>query len=369
MTKTLPLMLPLVALFACKQPAQENEPKSSATGFPPAAPSAPASGAVPVLKDTDVVATVGGQPVLAKEILEKTRAQETKAEADYITKIHNIREGTLREHVLDRLLTEEAKKAGLADSEAYVRAEAEKRRKPLDDARLKALYDKVVPVGGPPFEEVKPQVAQALAQQDMQEAVASIMDEVMQKHQVKWLLPAPKLPKMNVSADDDPVLGNKDAKVTIIEFSDFECPYCARVVETAHAVVKKYDGKVRLVFRDFPLSFHPNAKKAAVAGNCAHEQGKFWPFHDQMFKNQNALDEKALKTYARVAGLDGNAFDKCLTENAAKYEEEIQKDLKDGQVAGVEGTPTFFVNGRPVSGAATMEELSNAVEAALAEAG
>jgi protein-disulfide isomerase len=300
------------------------------------------------------------------EIADKVRAAETKAQAEYLTKVHQVRESALKNLVVERLLMEEAKKQSV-EIEEYVRKEAEKAHQPATDARLRELYNELVPPGGPAFEEIKIQLAQRLAQQDAQQAMGALMERVIKQHDVKWQLKMPALPKVDVKADDDPVLGDAKAPVEVIEFSDFQCPYCAKVASVLHALVAKYPGKVKVVFRDFPLSFHENARPAAMAATCAHEQGKFWAMHDQLFKNQGQLEMKALKTYARVAGLNGEKFDECLA--SAKYDAEITKDLKDGEAAGVEGTPSFFVNGRPFSGSPSLEELSQAVDAALAEAG
>jgi len=155
----------------------------------------------------------------------------------------------------------------------------------------------------------------------------------------------------NVSVDDDPSWGPADAPVTIVEFSDFQCPYCARfVTQTLPQIRQQYEGKVRFVFRDFPLStIHENAEKAAEAAECANEQGKFWEYHDKLFSSQSALDVASLKSYASQLGLDTATFDECLDSN--KYAEEIQKDVQDGTSYGVDGTPAFFVNGQLVVGA------------------
>jgi protein-disulfide isomerase len=161
----------------------------------------------------------------------------------------------------------------------------------------------------------------------------------------------PPIVVANVSADDDPFWGPADAPVTIIEFSDFQCPYCARfVTETLPQIKQTYEGKVRFVFRDYPLSqLHENAEKAAEAADCANEQGKFWEYHDKLFSNQSALDVASLKSYASQLGLDTGVFDQCL--DSGKFAQEIQKDIQDGDSYGVQGTPAFFVNGRLVEGA------------------
>ncbi len=366
------MALAVLQATACNnKPAQPTPPAVTTPGPTPPAGNAPAlqrTGSIPEIGPDTVVATVRGQPVLGKEILDKTRAKEIKAEADYLGAVQTARENILRSMVMDRLFTEEAKKAGVPNVEDYIRAEVEKGRKPADEARLRALHARLVPPGGPSFEEVRMELAQAAMKEDQQAAVGALIERVMKEYDVKWLLPAPVLPKVNVTADDDPFLGDASAKVTIIEFSDFECPYCSRAAEAVHQVADKYKGKVKVVFRDFPLGFHKAAKGAALAAQCANEQGKFWQFHDQVFKNQGTpggLEEKALKTYARVAGMDGQKFDGCLASE--KFKAEVEKDMADGEAAGVEGTPSFFINGRPHTGAPTVEGLSAAVDAALAE--
>ena len=161
-----------------------------------------------------------------------------------------------------------------------------------------------------------------------------------------------EVPRVQISLDDDPVMGSEDAPVTIVEFSDFQCPFCARFFsQTLPLIEKDYidSGKVKLVYRDFPLSFHQNAQKAAEASECADEQGKFWEYHDKMFENQNALDTTSLKKYAEDLGLDTAEFNDCL--DSGQMASKVQNDVNDGQKYGVTGTPTFFINGIKVVGA------------------
>ena len=169
----------------------------------------------------------------------------------------------------------------------------------------------------------------------------------------------------NVSVDDDPSWGPADAPVTIVEFSDFQCPYCARfVTQTLPQIKQTYEGKVRFVFRDFPLSqIHENAEKASEAAECANEQGKFWEYHDKLFSSQSALDVASLKSYASQLGLDTATFDQCL--DSSKYAQEVQKDLQDGTSYGVDGTPAFFVNGLLVVGAQPFASFQEVIDAAL----
>ncbi|PIO00399.1 disulfide bond formation protein DsbA [archaeon CG10_big_fil_rev_8_21_14_0_10_43_11] len=166
--------------------------------------------------------------------------------------------------------------------------------------------------------------------------------------------------------DDDPIKGDPKAPVTIVEFSDFQCPYCARFYsETLPQIVANYinTGKAKLVYRDFPLSFHENAQKAAEAAECADEQGMFWQMHDTLFENQNALGVASLKQYAKDLGLDSAAFDACL--DSGSMTAETLADMQAGQSVGISGTPGFYVNDQLISGAQPFSVFEQAIEAAL----
>lgn len=157
------------------------------------------------------------------------------------------------------------------------------------------------------------------------------------------------------SIDDDPVKGDVNAEVTIIEFSDFQCPFCARWArDTLPQIHEKYvkTGKVRFIFRDFPLNFHPMAKPAALAAQCAHEQGKFWQMHDKIFENQNSLSNENLLNWAKEIGLNMSRFKDCFEKG--KYNDEIDKDVQDGMSYGVRGTPSFII-GKTVRGSKTIK--------------
>ncbi len=171
-----------------------------------------------------------------------------------------------------------------------------------------------------------------------------------------------------VSADDDPSRGPADARVTVIEYADFQCPYCGRFhVQTWPQLLQQYGDRVRFVYRDFPLSaLHPYAEKAAEAGDCAQEQGKFWEYHDALYTNQTALDRASLSRYAQNVGLDTARFDSCV--DSGKHAAEVANDLQEGTVAGVTGTPAFLVNGKLITGAQPFSVFQTAIDAALANA-
>lgn len=171
---------------------------------------------------------------------------------------------------------------------------------------------------------------------------------------------------VEVSVDDDAVIGDKDAPVTIIEFSDYECPFCGRHFDQVYPSIKKNyvdTGKVKMVFRDFPLSFHPSAQKAAEAAECVREKGgdaAYWKMHDKLFSNQETLSVANYEKWAKELGQD---ISDCLA--SGKYYDEVQKDLAQGSAAGVQGTPAFFINGKLVSGAQPYTVFQQTIEAEL----
>lgn len=176
------------------------------------------------------------------------------------------------------------------------------------------------------------------------------------------------LPGINMAQliDDDSIKGDKNAPVTIVEFSDYECPFCEKFYTQTYGQIKeKYidTGKVNLVYRDFPLNFHKNAQKAAEAAECAGEQGKYYEMHDALFENGVTGGVDSYKEYAVDIGLDTNAFNTCL--DTGQMANEVKKDMSDGQKAGVRGTPAFFIDGKLVSGAQPFSVFEQKIEAAL----
>lgn len=176
--------------------------------------------------------------------------------------------------------------------------------------------------------------------------------------------PAPLAGVPPVTADDH-VKGGQNAKVTLIEYSDFQCPFCARHYDTMNKIAKDYGDKVRIVYRHFPLSFHPEAQKAAEASECAGEQGKFWQMHDAIFEANLAgeMSVEKWKEKAKKLGLNTKQFNDCL--DSGKYVEKINQQMASGSAAGVEGTPATFVNGELVSGALPYEQFKQIIDSYL----
>ncbi len=174
--------------------------------------------------------------------------------------------------------------------------------------------------------------------------------------------------KVNVSADDDPSWGPQNAPVTIIEFSDFQCPFCGRFHrDTYDQIRKNYSGKIRFVYRDFPIvQLHPYAEISAQAADCVNEQGQFWPYHDLLLSNQDISGASDLRRFAAQLGIDMSTYDDCV--RTQRYQQEVAKDLQDGTGYGVQGTPTFFINGQPLVGAQPYVAFASVIDAELAKA-
>jgi len=175
-------------------------------------------------------------------------------------------------------------------------------------------------------------------------------------------------PKVEVSYDPARVRGDPKAPVTIVEFSDFQCPYCKKAQDTLKDLLIKYKGRVKLAFRDFPMRMlHAQAQDAAEASRCAGDQGKFWEYHDALFADQTTLNQAALVETAQSLGLDKKSFESCLA--TGKFKAQIEQDLQDGTKAGVAGTPGFFINGVFVNGIQPAAEFEKIIDGELAAMG
>jgi protein-disulfide isomerase len=233
----------------------------------------------------------------------------------------------------------------------------------VTDADVDAFYEQNKAQIPRPKEQVAAQIKSYLEQQNQQKARGDYFKTLEAKYKVDY-----KLEPIRVDvAATGPAKGPANAPVTIVEFSDFQCPFCSRLTPTLKQVEEKYGDKVRVVFRQYPLPFHQNAQKAAEASLCALDQGKFWELHDAMFSNQQELGVDQLKAKAASLGLNADKFNKCLDsgEKAAA----IQADVKAGSAAGVNGTPAMFINGRFINGAVPIDQITTVIDDELRRAG
>jgi protein-disulfide isomerase len=339
------------AAFACTAATGDSAKESgkaakssAAAGTPSLAPSSP----VAVIGDKTV--TLQDLDAQAAGALAKVRQEEYEA----------------RKQVLDTMVNEEvmAKEAAAkkVSKDDLIKTEVSDKVADPPQTEIDSFYDQnKARFGAQTKEQLAPQITMMLKNQKIAEAQRAYLKTLRQKYGVKTLLEPPRL---EVAVDDDASKGPAKAPVTIVEFSDYQCPYCSRAETTVQEVLKKYGDKVRLVYRDYPLPFHQNANIAAQASECAKEQGKFWEMHNAMFANQSKLAQNDLvETAGGIAGIDKDKFKSCL--EGGKYKDEVQKDADAGQKYGVTGTPTFFINGIPMVGARDVNSFADIIDSEL----
>lgn len=302
-----------------------------------------------------VVATVGGQQITREQVEERIRGRLVELD---IERYEALKEGL--DDLVDDMLLESEAKARNVSVDALVDAEVSGKIAAPTDADVQRFYaENQSQLGGQPIEDLKQSIEQYLGQQRNAERRDAFVDGLREARGVTILLKPPTIP---VRAEG-PSRGPTNAPVTIVEFSDFGCPYCRRAATTLEQVLETYGEKVHLVYRHYPLQ--PNSQRAAEAASCANENGKFWPYHDLLFANQDAHADTDLKRYAKDVGLDEQTFATCL--DSGRGTEVVERDTADGDAAGVTGTPSFFVNGRPLSGALPYDAFKQAIEEALAK--
>jgi len=324
-----------------------------------------ACSSAPAQSPSDVAARVGGRAVTVKELDERWRASDAADQTETVQKLYDGRRAALEAIVADALLAEAAKSRGLSP-DAYVEAEISKRVKPVTDTDVAMFYqENLAQMQGQPLSAVGPAITRYLTQQREDEARLALINELRKTGPtVRVLMEAPRFDV--ALADTDPAIGSAKAPVTLIEFSDFQCPFCLRVSPTLKKIRQTYGDKVRIVWKDFPLTqIHPQAFKAGEAGHCAAEQGKFWEYHDQLFGNQQALMPDDLKKHAASTGMDVERFTACL--DTSKHAERVREGVAQGTRLGVNSTPTIFVNGRRVSGAQPYEVFAAVIDEELSK--
>ena len=306
---------------------------------------------------SEVVAEVAGDKITRGELEKTVRPQLIEIENSR----YDALRGGLEQMIAERLLDAEAKERGISREEFEKTEVIEKLTEPTEE-EISALYEaNKARIGGAPLEAVRNQVVEAIGFRQQQALYGELLEGLRKKHGAKvTLLP----PVYEVALGDLPPRGGKDAAVTIVGFSDYECPYCREADETIDEVLEKYGDKVRYVHRDFPLSFHANAQRAAEASRCANDQGKYWEYHGGLFEKQD-LSGDALGAIADDIGLDRSKFDECL--KSEKHKESVESDLEAGAGIGVNGTPAFFINGRVLSAGRSVEAFSELIDPILAE--
>lgn len=311
------------------------------------------------------VATVGGKTITQGELDAwiKDELWRSQTEDGNATKVFSLRQRGLDRMIDQQLIDAEAAKRDV-DADALLDAEAAKRVQ-VSDAEVKAFFDQHAGEWGDrTLETESAGIRSYLEREKGSEAAQAFVAELRAAAQVEMLLEQPRV----AVAGQGHAKGPEDAVVKVIEFSDYECPFCRRAEPVVEQMLKEYAGKVRFEYRHFPLeSIHPNARPAAEAAACADEQGQFWPYHALLFTGDGgALEAAQLLASAGKVGLDVTAFQSCIASGRGRTR--VDADLADAKAAGVSGTPAFFVNGVPFSGAIPIEEFRRAIDAELASA-
>ena len=314
----------------------------------------------PNLTPDAVLATVGGKPITAAVVMERLKPAIYKLRLS----VYESESDALDKTIDNLLLIAEANRRNVPPEE-IVRSEISEKSQPPTEAEVAKFYAENKSRIGKELDAVRNQLAEYLQEQKRQQLERALSEKLRKGAQIRWLISEPQPPTQAISTDDDPSRGLANAPVTIVEFTDFQCPSCAAMHPVLEEVLKSYGDKVRFVVRDFPLNMHANARKAAEAANAAHAQGKFFEYAALLFKRQDALDVPSLKKYASELGLDRARFDAAL--DGGTFAAEVRRDIADGEMYGVDSTPTIFVNGVLLK-ALSADELRAAIERALGAA-
>jgi protein-disulfide isomerase len=306
-----------------------------------------------------VVATVGTHKITQAQVDEKIKPQMAALDG----KIYDLRHEAIESLADDYLLEQAAAKEHLSVND-YVKKYIIDPTPKVTDAEAKQYFDTHKGTSTITYAQIKDRLLSLMQNQRDSEQRDKLLAGLRKAEPLKILL---KAPRTEVASAGRPALGPTNAPVTIVEFSDFQCPFCERAEPTVKEVIQKYGDKVRLVYVDFPLPMHDHALDAAKAAQCADQQGKFWPYHDQLFANQSKLSPADLKATAKKVGLDTTKFDACFDQ--AKTEATVQRELEQGRALGIDGTPTFYVDGRQLVGAQPIDAFSGVIDEELAAKG
>ncbi len=310
--------------------------------------------------DEPIAARVGDEVITVAELDAEIKEDLWKRETGdgNPSRVHDLRMAAAKSLVAKRAVEAAAKKKGM-ESEAFLESEF-KTLPPISDADVKAFYDKnAAQLQGAPFESISPRIRSHLEN----EAKRKALDDIVAKAETKIELERPRVEVSAVGAARGPA----DARVTLIEFSDFQCPFCVRAKPVLDEIAKRHPKDVRIVYRHLPLdSLHPRARPSAEAAACAAEGNKFWEYHDKLFENNRALSDDDLRKYAAEVGLEAGAFDECV--RTRRHQAAVEQDAQEAKRIGITGTPAFVVNGILMSGLKSADELDAVIREELGQA-
>lgn len=315
------------------------------------------------MSPSEVVATVGSTQITLGDVDQEAlqRSSGDFGGVRLVQALYLARRAALDELIGTRLMNQEAKARGI-DTSALIEKEITSHAPDPTENDI-AFWYQTNPsrIQGATLPQVHDAIKALLMEQRMTAAHNAFIAKLKEKTSVTVSLEAPR---QKVATAGHPAKGPTDAPIEMVEFSDFQCPFCQHANPTVEQVLKTYGDRIRFVYRHYPLPNHPNARPAAEAAACADEQGRFWQYHDVLFANASRLTDADLKDHASAAGLEPNRFAACF--DGHRYKNEVEKDIREGSDAGVSGTPAFFINGRSLEGAQPFEVFKQVIDEELA---
>lgn len=313
----------------------------------------------PLQAETLPLAKLNDTPISEEEVMKKARNRMMKV----LSQAYEIKRQVIDEMIDENLLSKEATAKNLT-TEKLLEQEVMSKVKEPEESELKTIFElqKNRQFNGKEYDQIKDNLKAQLKAQKERIQLETYLAELRSKAKIEIFL---ERPSVTVSVDDDPAVGNPNAPIKLIEFSEFQCPFCKRARPTIEKILSTYKDNIYYVFRDFPLSFHKEAKGAAIAANCAHDQGKYWDFNKKLWDIQSSLSAEKYQEIAKELKLDLGKFNKCI--EGQKYVQEIDKDQQEGIDVGVSGTPAYFINGKFLSGAQPFENFQEIIDEELAK--
>lgn len=347
----------LIVLFGCPAPATNSSAQPAPpTKAPVTAQAAQSAKAGMRLPADQVVAQWKGGKMTYGQLMEQRSKAFDKLRKKHVREMFDLERQELEATIVQSLIQAKAKSKGLSE-EQFLKSIATSVQ--VGEPEILAFYEARVKSSGRPLEQVKDQIRGFLAESKQREAIQAEIQAVRKEAGLKVDLPAPVEVRATFSLEGRPMKGKPDAKVTMVEFSDFECPYCSKATPQVEAILKAYPNDVKVYFLHYPLSFHKSAMPAAIATECAFQQGKFWELHDKLFASQSALKPDGMAEFAKAVGLDMAKYNTCVAD--PKTTAMVKKDMEQAEAAGVQGTPSFFINGVQYPGVPNVDALKSHV--------
>ncbi len=345
----------LMAVGCGKVSSEKTPPSQNPTATAPMAEQAPST-----TDNSGILARLNGQPITDAEVTERIKDRLQKIDAQ----IYEIKKSGLDDMVEEKLLESTATKRKVSVDD-LIRTEVDSKIGEPSQPETEAFYNMYkAQLKNQPLASVKDELVKQIKLQKRGSIYNDFISNLKKEAKLEIYM---KRPRITVATDGDPAQGNPKAPITIVEFSDFQCPFCKRARPVIQQILDTYKDKVYYVFRDFPLSFHKMAKKASEAAECAGDQNKYWPYNAMLWDKQGEQEVDKLKQYAKDLGLNTKKFNDCLDTD--KFADEIDKDQQDGMKVGVSGTPAYFINGIMLSGAQPFEKFQEVIDEELQEQG